>query len=168
MKAIFLDIDGVIALEEQFMRNRPKFWKKHEWAKELGVPYPFDEKCVALLNEIIEETNAEIVISSDWRLHWDLVLMAEIFTRNGIKKMPRSMTKNMPVSMSWLEKNRANEIEAFISHFDLKQFVILDDLDLSRTFKTKEAVDRFVRTKDTQGLKEVNIKQKVIDTLTRV
>lgn len=167
MKVIFLDIDGVIALEEQFMRNRLKFWKKHEWAKELGVPYPFDEKCVNLLNEIVEETDAEIVITSDWRHHWDLTLMAEIFTRNGIKKMPRSMTKNLPVSMSWLEKNRVNEIEAFINHFDLKQFVILDDLNLGECMKVKEMADRFIRTKDTQGLKETGIKQKIINTLNK-
>jgi hypothetical protein len=167
MKALFLDIDGVIATEEQYSRRRDKFWKKTEWAKELGVPYPFDEKCVEILNEIVEETDAEIIISSDWRLHWDLILLSEIFKHNGVKKLPRSVTKVKPVSMGQLSKNRANEILDFVNHFDLKQFAILDDLDLMQFLDKGDAKERFVRTKDNQGLKEVGVKEKVINILNR-
>jgi hypothetical protein len=167
MKALFLDIDGVIATEEQYSRRRDKFWKKTEWAKELGVPYPFDEKCVEILNEIVEETDAEIIISSDWRLHWDLILLSEIFKHSGVKKLPRSVTKVKPVSMGQLSKNRANEILDFVNHFDLKQFAILDDLDLMQFLDKGDAKERFVRTKDNQGLKEVGVKEKVINILNR-
>lgn len=165
MKALFLDIDGVIATEEQYMRRRDKFWRSTEWAKELGVPYPFDEKCVKILNQIVEETEAEIIITSDWRLHWDLVLLSQIFQHNGIEKLPRSMTKIKPVSFGRLNMNRANEILDFINHFDLKQFVILDDLDLAEFLDKGDAKNRFVRTKDSQGLKEVGVKEKVIRIL---
>jgi len=167
MKVIFLDIDGVVATEEQYMRNRVNFWKKYEWARELKVPYPFDEKCVKILNEIVEETDAEIIISSDWRLHWGLVELAEIFKHNGVNKMPRSVTKNKPVHMTYLEKNRANEVLDFINHFDLTQFVILDDLDLKDLLDRGDARDKFVRTKDSQGLKESGLKKKILDILNK-
>ena len=37
MKVIFLDIDGVLATDKQFMGNRNKFNQKNDWAKELKV-----------------------------------------------------------------------------------------------------------------------------------
>jgi hypothetical protein len=77
------------------------------------------------------------------------------------------VTKVKPVSMGQLSKNRANEILDFVNHFDLKQFAILDDLDLMQFLDKGDAKERFVRTKDNQGLKEVGVKEKVINILNR-
>ena len=70
MKYIFLDIDGVLACDAQMYTNAKKFQKKREWAKELNVLYPFDPICVKVLNEILEATGAEIILSSDWKKFW--------------------------------------------------------------------------------------------------
>ena len=42
MNTIFLDIDGVLVTDPEFMRGTYKFQKKYGWAKELRVPYPFN------------------------------------------------------------------------------------------------------------------------------
>ena len=70
---IFLDHDGVICLADQFgsrfkKGNRPV----HETVAMQDLPIlerfdNFDRKAVKVLNRILEETGAEIVVSSDWR-----------------------------------------------------------------------------------------------------
>jgi hypothetical protein len=88
MKVIFLDIDGVLATNKEFATNRTKFREKYLWAKELRVPYGWNKGCVEVFNEILDATNSEIVISSDWRFHWDLDELDKIFKVNGVKKSP--------------------------------------------------------------------------------
>jgi hypothetical protein len=39
----------------------------------------FDTKSVKILNEILEETGAEIVVSSDWKLHATLEELGEYY-----------------------------------------------------------------------------------------
>jgi hypothetical protein len=93
MKTIFLDIDGVLATNKQFSRNREKFKHNYKWAEEYDVPYPYDEGCVKILNEIVESTGAQIVLSSDWKLHYNLGTMGKIFEANGIKTNPVDTTR---------------------------------------------------------------------------
>jgi len=93
-KIIFLDIDGVLATHLQFMMNRTKFRKKYPEANTLRIPYPFDEGCVKIFNEIIEETGADIVLTSDWKLHWDLDEIDKIFKYNQVVKSPFTFTEN--------------------------------------------------------------------------
>jgi hypothetical protein len=57
MKVIFLDIDGVLATNKEYMVNRTKFQTKHAEAKELRIPYPYNPQCVKIFNEIIENNN---------------------------------------------------------------------------------------------------------------
>ncbi len=72
MKVIFLDHDGVICLYDNW-GSRLK--KQKEWGGrklsmgllEIPLEYRFDnfdQKAVKVLNEILEETGAEIVVSS--------------------------------------------------------------------------------------------------------
>ena len=63
MKVLFLDHDGVICLST-------------EWGSRFnngdGLDSLFDRfnpKAIKVLNQIIEETDCEIVVSSDWRFH---------------------------------------------------------------------------------------------------
>ena len=100
MKIIFLDIDGVLATNKEFGMNRTKFQTKHPEAKELHIPYPFNPECVKIFNEILDETNAIIVLSSDWRLHWDLDGLDRIFKFNGVKKSPIALTNKMKRKLS--------------------------------------------------------------------
>jgi bifunctional pyridoxal-dependent enzyme with beta-cystathionase and maltose regulon repressor activities len=158
---IFLDIDGVLATHKEFMMTRHKFHKKYDEANRLHIPYPFNPGCVKVFNSILQETDAQIVLSSDWRHHWDLEELDGIFQFNKVIKSPIAVTGNYPISMGNLEKNRVNEIEKFIQTHDVGQYVIIDDLHMDIYIK-----DRFVKTIDMEGLKQTGIKKKILKFLT--
>ena len=96
MKVIFLDNDGVICLSNNW-GGRNKKWAKyrsenpnssnHKQDSPVDVRFDnFDEKAVKVLNEILEKTNAEIVVSSDWRFHANLEELGDYYTSQGIIK----------------------------------------------------------------------------------
>ena len=160
-KVIFLDIDGVIALDKQFMTNRTKYAAKNELANKLRIPYGFDPGAVKVLNEILDETDATIVLSSDWRFHWDLEELDEIFKFNGVKKSPEFVTHKLKRKMSSdLEDDRAHQIIDFKRKHNLTNWVAIDDLDLSFSLG-----DHFFLTKSNDGIKRQNLKEKIIKKL---
>lgn len=159
-KTIFLDIDGVLATHIEFMKPRRKFHEKYDNAKQLRIPYPFNPGCVKIFNSILEETDAQIVLSSDWRHHWDLEELDKIFQFNNVIKSPIAVTGNHPVSFGNLEKNRINEIEKFKQSNDVGSYVIIDDLHMDIYLN-----DRFVKTIDSEGLKQLGIKKKILKFL---
>lgn len=63
-KIIFLDFDGVLNTEynQNLLMYHGKSWKDKYGAF-------FDPETVAELKRIVEETNADIVIESSWKLH---------------------------------------------------------------------------------------------------
>ena len=168
MAVIFLDIDGVLATNLQFQMNKQKFQEKHAWADELRVPYPFDPGCVKVLNEIIETTDAEIVLSSDWKLHWNILELHEIFKQNGVIKSPRTTTLNITVDDFDLEEERSYQISEFIKKFKPKQYVIIDDLEVGPKMESVEGQDRYVKTKDSEGLKQTGVKEKILEKINKI
>ena len=124
---IFLDIDGVLATHKQYMMNRDRFYYNYEWASDLNVPYPYDEKCVKVFNEILEKTGADIVLSSDWRLRWNLEELDKIFKANNIIKSPIDITEHFPYSGIQLERWRAGEIESYIKKNNLQKLTSIQD-----------------------------------------
>lgn len=166
MNTIFLDIDGVIATTKQFWLNSTNFRKKHEWAHELKVPYPFDKKCVNVLNEIIEQTDSEIVLSSDWRTHWSLDELDKIFKHNGVSKSPIDKTLVAPISFSNLVKNRCNEILTYVKNKSLENWIVIDDLNVGY-YLPEEQKDRFFMTESNEGIKKSGLKNKILKFLTQ-
>jgi hypothetical protein len=162
-KIIFLDIDGVLATHLQFMMNRTKFRKKNPEADKLRIPYPFDADCVKIFNEIIEETDADIVLTSDWKHHWDLDEIDKIFKYNQVVKSPFTFTENDIKSFGNITLNRAWEIDLYIKTNNVDNFVVIDDLWVDKYMKFSE--DRIVRTKDSEGLKQSGIKEKILKYL---
>jgi hypothetical protein len=162
-KIIFLDIDGVLATHLQFMMNRTKFRKKNPEADKLRIPYPFDADCVKIFNEIIEETDADIVLTSDWKHHWDLDEIDKIFKYNQVVKSPFTFTENDIKSFGNITLNRAWEIDLYIKANNVDNFVVIDDLWVDKYMKFSE--DRIVRTKDSEGLKQSGIKEKILKYL---
>lgn len=59
MKIIFLDIDGVL--------NSRAYDRKRNWNEQTDI----DETRLPLIKEIVDATDARIVLSSTWRQHWD-------------------------------------------------------------------------------------------------
>ena len=163
MTIIFLDIDGVITTHYEMMQSQRKFWLKNPDAKEMRIPYNFNKKCVKILNEILQETECQIVLSSDWRHHWTLEELDKIFKWNKVIQSPVDVTGNHPISFGDLEKDRANEIDLYIKEHNLTDFVILDDLPLSVHLKNSN----FIICKDTEGLKQTNHKNKILNLINK-
>ena len=59
MKIVFLDFDGVL--------NSVIYDRERDKSTNTNI----DESRVCLLKQIIDETNAKIVLSTSWRRHWD-------------------------------------------------------------------------------------------------
>ena len=160
---IFLDIDGVLATHKQYMMNCTNFHYNYEWASDLGVPYPYDDKCVKVFNEILEKTDADIVLSSDWRIRWDLEQLDKIFKANNIIKSPVDVTEYFPYGGIQLERWRAGEIDAYIKKHNIDNWVIVDDLNMKQFFP--DDVTRVFVTTDSEGIKKSSIKDKIIKKL---
>lgn len=141
---IFLDIDGVLATDDSAELPR------HE-----TFAYPFDRDCVAVFNEILSITGAEIVLSSDWKLIYnnDLGILDELFKHNGVIKSPIATTEDLGMRhfeiTSYLQENSAQ----------INRFLILDDLQL------KIHSLNFVRCNSKHGIKENGIKNKCLTIL---
>lgn len=161
MRVIFLDIDGVLATHKEYMMNRTKFRTKNPDAERLRIPYPFNPGCVKVFNEIIEEINPTIILSSDWRIHWDLDELNEIFKFNGVIKSPEGRTGVSKKKLSSsLEDDRVWQIKNYLEGLnDVESWVAIDDLNLS------DLKPNFIQTNDFEGIKQLSIKKKVIDIL---
>jgi HAD domain in Swiss Army Knife RNA repair proteins len=160
IKVIFLDIDGVLATNKEYVTNRTKFREKYSWAKELRVPYGWNKGCVEVFNEILDVTNADIVISSDWRFHWNLDELDKIFKANGVKKSPIFGTiKNKRKMSSDLEDDRVYQIREWVKFNKPEKWVAIDDMNLS------DLGYNFIRTTDSEGLTQKGLKDKIINTL---
>ncbi len=124
---IFLDIDGVISTDA-CMRAKKKFWYDEH-------TYPFDAYCVKAFNILLQRTGAEIVLSSSWRLFYTLPELAAIFDWNKVLRAPIAITTELG--------DRSLEIAAFITENQVRDFLILDDFDItchpSRFFQTQVA-----------------------------
>ena len=116
-KIVFLDIDGVLN-SEKYDRQRT--------AQDGNI----DETRLAFMKELIDYTNADIVLSSSWRKHWsrnaeecDAIGMEinHTFERYGLKIFDKT-----PIIGA---RERAAEIQVWLdAHVgEVESFVILDD-----------------------------------------
>jgi hypothetical protein len=191
MKVIFLDHDGVICLSNNW-GGRTKKWAKYrsenpdssKEKKDAPVSFRFDDfdtKSVKVLNEILEETGAEIVVSSDWKLHATLEELGEYYELHGISKKPIALTPNISTckdygnyiwSPRWeLEMIRTIEIKQYIhDHPEITHWVSVDDLNMGKIgepWKDEWAIDNFVLTpKQNEGIKQSGVKEKILNYLT--
>lgn len=153
---IFLDIDGVLATVKQY--NISPIGKS--WLRKYDV-CPFDKKCVKVLNDILKKTDAEIVISSDWRTSFSLEELGDIFSINGVLKTPVGVTPSYPTSMSYYEKNRAAEIELYVKYNEIKIWIAIDDMNMSHWLKDHF----FFCNNEWEGIKQSGLKQKILKYL---
>lgn len=196
MKVIFLDNDGVICLSNNW---GSRYKKQKEWGGrklsmtswDMPVEYRFDnfdEKAIKVLNTILEETGAEIVVSSDWRLHANLEQLGEYYLSQGISKKPIAVTELFKdiFPSEWsqlrfraeLELERSMEIQNWLEqHPEVTNWVAIDDLDMSIEFlsghfaakdgsDSKPGLSNFVHTpRSNEGIKQSGIKEKIIKFL---
>jgi hypothetical protein len=188
MKVIFLDNDGVICLSNNW-GGRSKKWAKYRSANPETSKYhndapveirfdDFDKKAVKILNEILNETGAEIVVSSDWRYHATLEELGEYYLSQGIIKKPIGVTKTLgkcdiPKNFIWspkwdLEQSRSLEIVQYLKdHPEVTEWVAVDDLNMGKDEEWKIwGLTNFVLTpKSSEGIKQSGIKEKIVNYL---
>ena len=186
MKVIFLDNDGVICLRNnwggrekkwrEYLRKNPKTSRLLHLAP-VDVRFDnFDSKAVKVLNEILIETDAEIVVSSDWRGHATLEELGEYYMSQGIIKKPIGYTPTSlpgdlpyffhPYEKSELEQTRSYEILEWLKeHPEVTHWVAVDDLDMNLR-KDEWGLTNFVHTqKMSEGIKQTGIKEKILKFL---
>jgi len=180
MKVIFLDHDGVICLEKNW-GSRLK--KQRNWGRSSGMSFKqvpveyrfddFDKDCINILNQILEETDAEIVTSSDWKLHATIDEMSEFFRHQGVIKSPIDFTKdgwgggvNHILDTLPFDKHRDIEITRIAEildwlqqHPEVTKWVVVDDLNMNE-------LEHFVHTRfPREGIKQLGIKNKILKHL---
>ncbi|MBQ8457408.1 MAG: hypothetical protein IJ540_07385 [Prevotella sp.] len=119
MKVVFLDFDGVMDTA----------YYDHVLAKE-GKPHNdeygcvFDPNCIKNLKHIIDQTGADIVVTSSWKY---LMSYQDFLNMWKDRDLPGFVTDVTPEPPN--RRNRGDEIDAWIEecHTDC-QYVIIDDL----------------------------------------
>lgn len=185
MKVIFLDNDGVVCLSSEWggrSKKKLKYLKEFPGIENLPAYVKmdnFNDKAVKTLNSILEETGAEIVVSSDWKLYCTLEELQEMFTKYGVIKSPIDTTPNIPLkydknyyTAEELAEYRVMEIKNWLKdHPEVTQWVAVDDLPLGETFgsisgNSNGGLSNFVLTpKSSQGIKQSGIKEKILKFL---
>ena len=156
MKLIYVDIDGPLATDEC-----SKITENTKWHPRL---YRMNPKCVAVLNEIIAETNCELVVSSDWRTSFNLEELGEIFEWNGIIKKPINVTPRECRSMRDLVINRAHQIKMSVAELKPDAWVAIDDLPIGMNLYSV-GITNHVLCDPIEGLAAFGKKQQVIEFL---
>lgn len=150
MKVIFLDIDGVL----NFNGCRDK----------IGGIYFVNDNKIKLLKEIIDRTNAKIVLSSTWRFGWfdrDYgmnTVHAEDFTKleEKLKEFGIEFLSRTPRTQ---DRYRGNEIKQWLDKWGgeaVEKFIIIDD-----DTDMKPYMDRLIQTSFKNGLMTKNVERAV-------
>lgn len=187
---LFLDNDGVIALSNNW-GGRTKKWNEYRKLNPeqdmlelapVNVRFDdFDKKAVKVLNQVLQETGAEIVVSSDWRLHATLEEIGEYYLSQGILKAPIGFTKRYfncdnPDEFEWnkrtaYEQQRCVEVKQYLTdHPEVTHWVCVDDLQLGEKDTNghiqKWGLSNFVHTpRMDEGIKQSGVKEKLIKYL---
>jgi hypothetical protein len=187
---LFLDNDGVICLSNNW-GGRTKKWDKYIKLNPdqnnislapVDVRFDnFDKKSVRILNQVLEETGAEIVVSSDWRLHATLEEIGEYYLSQGIIKRPIGFTKRyfdccnvdefVYEKRTIYEQQRCVEIKQYLNdHPEITNWVCVDDLQLGEQDSNGDSqnwgLSNFVHTpRMNEGIKQSGVKEKMINYL---
>lgn len=164
MKAIFLDVDGVLNCE----------WCK---VKIDEVHFVMDEK-LELLKQLIDRTGAEIVLSSTWRFGWEYmdahIPENDAFRKREIRHFLALQEKLREFGLEFLDRtpvlnesmnHRGEEIDQWLREWKgepVESFVTLDDLNGKYL---RPHAGRLVRTPITKGLlqKHVELAVKILE-----
>ena len=112
MKVIFLDFDGVLNNNSYFLNSKEK------------APFFLQDEKMILLKQIVDTTNAKIVLSTSWREIWNSDLDISLKLKDYFNSFDLSVydvTKNT-------NYNRPLEISTWLKENNVNSYVILDDI----------------------------------------
>lgn len=133
---LFLDIDGVL--------NSTRFFKSPAYRRLGSHLDDLDPEPCALLNGLLQDTKALVVLSSSWRIFFSTTEISQLLAKRGchvsfIGVTPRSSDGYRGKEIkSWLKENPV-----------VQRFAIVDDSD-----DMKPYMRRLVRTSCEDGLQE--------------
>lgn len=198
MKVIFLDHDGVICLSNNWggrMKKQKKYGRKlSQGIGELPLDARFDDfdkKAIQVLNSILKETGAEIVVSSDWKRWATTEELGVYYEQQGIIKKPMDCTPYFRDLMrdgkvpkigefdylyfESLEQERHFEILDYLKdHPEITHWVAIDDLGMGidivytdgQEDKRYWGLSNFVWTAiPLEGIKQSGKKEKILEFL---
>lgn len=138
MKVIFLDIDGVLVNRDS-LRVAGGF-------RAVGAP-----SCVEALNKIVEETGAQIVVSSTWRRKFRYSDMCRLLYMWGVTGKVIDCTP-----FDYKFTMRGQEIAKWLEGEHVDSFIILDDdCDMG------DLCNRLVQTCNEKGLTMEDAKEAI-------
>ena len=112
MKVIFLDFDGVLNSNVFVLDSTQK------------APFFLEDDKMLLLKNIIDETNAKVVLSTSWREIWNRDLT--------VSKQLKDYFDSFDIAVYDVTKcvnyHRPSEIKEWLSRHDVSYYVILDDI----------------------------------------
>jgi hypothetical protein len=188
MKALFLDHDGVICLGSEFgSRFKKQNRSVGQTIADGSIPVierfdNFNSKAIKVLNEILEETDVEIVVSSDWRTWANLEELGEFYELQGVIKKPIALTPKLSDFdeysdvlfhyKGWYERARVLEIEHWLENNQVDSWVAVDDMQLGEYINvdgsTNGGLKNFVHTPRLyEGIKQSGVKEKIISFLNK-
>ena len=112
MQVIFLDFDGVLNNNSYFLDSKEK------------APFFLQDEKMILLKQIVDSTNAKIVLSTSWREIWNSDLDISLKLKDYFYSFDLSVydvTKN-------INYNRPLEISTWLKENNVSSYVILDDI----------------------------------------
>lgn len=165
MKVIFLDFDGVLNSKKWFIERAPLMERG-------GLEYPkseFDPEAIDLLNYIIQQTGALVVVSSTWRLSKTTDQLQELLNSVGFNGRVVDKT---PSRLSYNKSIRGKEIKTWINVINLcdsqysenrieRYAIVDDDRDM-----LESQLPFFVKTTFAEGLTK-ELADKIIQILNK-
>lgn len=156
MKVIFLDIDGVLNCDTS---------KSYCHDDTCGIIVGIDSDKVKRLAEIVNATDAQIILSSDWKDGWNKYYTGRKpshikYLDNHLYKKGKLIIKDKTpdIGKGW---NRGEEILLYLkAHPDIDNYVILDDTFFD-DFIIKEIEEHLILTDYKVGLTDENVQSAI-------
>ncbi len=137
---IFLDIDGVINPSCHQAQYKIDYSLPDKIAKEKKNPeiaklnmylvnqvyYNFHPESITYIHKLIEEFDANIVITSSWRIIYSLNELKVLFSIFDLGQYIHGVTQRI--------SPRMNAIQSYIDKNNIQAYLILDDFDMSSNF----------------------------------
>jgi hypothetical protein len=134
-KIIFIDVDGPLAWATW---NDGKV-TINGGVEDFQIPYPWVREDCEALQKICDETNAELVLSSDWKKHFTFNQMKRVFRHYGITARLIDITTHQDLwnkmSRTSLEHERALQIAKWAKDNKISNWISIDDMRLDQQYK---------------------------------
>ena len=135
-KIIFIDVDGPLAWGT-WTDGKVKI--NENTSEEFTIPYAWDKADCEALAEICDKTNASLVLSSDWKKHFTLKQMSNVFIEYGIYAPLIDITTHQSLwtrmSKPSIDWERAAQIVKWVKDNKVSNWISIDDMKLDEQYK---------------------------------